>query len=362
MTNLEPNSWIKNLDVYVGGKSKAAKDVPAIKLSSNESALGPSPMAMEAYAAESLKLHRYPDASYTLLREKLAEKYDLEADRIICGMGSDEILKMVCRAYVQPGEEVIYSRHGFMMYPIAAKGVGGIPVEAPDVDYTAHVDSILDCITDRTRVIFLANPNNPTGTFLDRKEVQRLWENMPGNVLLVLDAAYAEFVENANYDAGLELINTADNVLMTRTFSKLYGLAALRVGWGYACKEVSETLDRTRDPFNVSSAAQVAAVAALEDEAFEEKAVAHNSKWRAWLETEITKLGLTAVPTQANFVLIHFPDAGKTAEAANEFLLSKGYILRWLPKQGLPDCLRLSVGLEEENRAVIRLLQEFLEQ
>lgn len=361
MTGMEPRPWLKKLEVYVGGTSKVGGEQKAVKLSSNESPLGPSPAAMEAYREQAENLHRYPDSSYHDLRAALAAKYDLDPTRIVCGVGSDEILKLACRAYVAPGDEVIYSRYGFMMYPIAAKSVGGIPVEAPDKDYTSDVDQLLAAVTERSRIIFLANPNNPTGTYVSAKEIERLHSNIPDNVLLVLDAAYAEFVEQDDYNAGLELAARAKNVLMTRTFSKLYGLAALRLGWGYACAEVAGTLDSIRDPFNVPTSAQAAGVAALQDTGFEQRAVAHNTQWLGWLSEAIGALGLHVVPSVANFILIRFPQGAKSAEAANDFLLKRGYILRWLPGQGLSDCLRLTVGTEEENRTVAALLKEFIE-
>ncbi|WP_339862799.1 histidinol-phosphate transaminase [Paremcibacter congregatus] len=363
MTGPEPRPWIKQLDVYVGGKSKTDGAVKCVKLSSNESALGTSPKALDAYHAEAKNLHRYPDASYHDLRAALAAKYDIEAEQILCGIGSDEVLKLACRAYLAPGDEVIFPRHSFMMYPIAAASYGGVPVEVDDVDYTANVDNMLAAVTDRTRIVFLANPNNPTGTVLSSGEVERLWRGLPDHVLLVIDGAYAEFIENEDYQDGIALVKKSKNVLMTRTFSKLYGLAALRLGWGYSCPEVAQILDSIRDPFNVPSATQVAGVAAIQDSEFETRARKYNSTWRAYLRAELIALGLDPVPSAANFILIRFPDtARKSAEAANDFLLSHGYILRWLPGQGLQDCLRLTVGTEEENKAVIQLLRDFMEQ
>jgi len=363
MSGLEPRPWIKNIDIYVGGKSQTDGVQQAVKLSSNESALGPSPLAMEAYLAEAEKLHRYPDASYHDLRNALAEKYDIAPQQIVCGIGSDEILKLACRAYLAPGDEVIFSKHSFMMYPIATTGFGGVPVEVDDTDFTGNVDNILAAVTDRTRIIFLANPNNPTGTYISAAEVERLWQNIPGSILLVLDGAYAEFVEKEDYQAGIELVRKSRNVLMARTFSKLYGLAALRLGWGYACPEIATVLDSIRDPFNVPAPTQVAGVAALKDVEFEEKAKSHNIKWRGYLETELEAMGLEPVPSVTNFILIRFPaEQDKSAEAANDFLLGKGYILRWLPGSGLGHCLRLTIGTEAQNREVIRLLKKFMEQ
>jgi len=231
-----------------------------------------------------------------------------------------------------------------------------------DTDYTTNVDNILAAVTARTRIIFLANPNNPTGTYISAVEVERLWRNIPNNVVLVLDGAYAEFVTADDFQAGIELVNKSNNVLMARTFSKLYGLAALRLGWGYACPEMARILDSIRDPFNIPSVTQAAGVAALSDQDFEQRARAHNTKWREYLRGELLGLGLEPIPSVANFILIRFPGKGdKTAEKANEFLLSRGYILRWLPGHGLADCLRLTVGTEDQNKGVIRLLKEFLE-
>ncbi|MBT5187293.1 MAG: aminotransferase class I/II-fold pyridoxal phosphate-dependent enzyme, partial [Kordiimonadaceae bacterium] len=290
-----------------------------------------------------------------------ALKYDIDPGRIVCGVGSDEILKLACRAYINPGDEVIYVSHSFSMYPIATKSVGGVPIEVADVNYTANVDNILNAITDKTRIIFLANPNNPTGTYIPISEVERLWKNVPNNILLVLDAAYAEFVEQDDYDAGIDLVERSTNILMTRTFSKLYGLAALRLGWGYACKEIADTLDKVRDPFNVPSSAQVAGVAALNDDQFEKKAIAFNNKWLKWLSSELSKLGLEAIPSVTNFILIKFKCDIKTACAANDYLLNHGYILRYYSGEDLDDCLRLTVGTEQQNQQVIALFKEFME-
>ncbi|MAU40844.1 MAG: histidinol-phosphate transaminase [Kordiimonas sp.] len=356
-----PRPWIDTLGIYQGGKSKIAGIDRAIKLSSNESALGPSPKAMAAYREEATQLHRYPDPIYHDLRAALAQKYDLDPGRIVCGLGSDEILKNLCRAYAAPSDEVIYSRYGFMMYPIAAQAVGAVPVEADDDNFVAHVDSLLAAVTDKTRIVFLANPNNPTGTYLSAQELDRLHAGLPTNVILVIDSAYAEYVNFDDYDAGLELVAKAPNVVMTRTFSKLYGLGSLRIGWGYAQSEIAAVLDKIRDPFNVSGPAQKAAIAALQDHEFEEKALAHNSYWRRWLSDELTALGLTVIPSAANFVLVRFADTTISAEQANNYLMQKGYILRWLPGQGLADCLRMTVGLQEENEAVIGHLKELMQ-
>ena len=361
MSEPKTHSWIEKLDVYVTGKSKANSEKPPVKLSANESALGPSPKAMAAYKNAAEDLHRYPDPAYQELRLTLAHKYKIDHKRIVCGVGSDEILKLVCRAYLKPGDEAVFVAHSFSMYPIAVTSVGGIPIEVDDVDYTANVDKILAAVNEKTKIIFIANPNNPTGTYLPNSEIERLWKNIPDSVLLALDAAYAEFINEEDYDAGISLVEKSQNVIMTRTFSKLYGLAALRLGWGYSCKEISETLDKIRDPFNVPSSAQIAGVEALKDTEFEKLSFDHNQKWRSWLMTELNSLNLTVIPSHTNFILFKFKDETKTAKAANDFLLSHGFILRYYSGQGLEKFLRLSVGTEAENKEVISLLKEFME-
>lgn len=361
MSEPKTHSWIEGLNVYVSGKFKVASFSNPVKLSANESALGPSPKAMKAYADAAPTLHRYPDPAYNDLRAAISNKYSIDKDRIVCGVGSDEILKLACRAYLKPGDEAIYVAHSFSMYPIAVKSVGGIPIEVRDELYTANVDNIITAITDKTKLVFLANPNNPTGTYLAKDEIERLWKNIPNHVLLVLDAAYAEFVSNEDYDAGIELVEKSKNVLMTRTFSKLYGLAALRLGWGYACTEISQTLDKIRDPFNVPSSAQVAGVAALNDVEFEKIAKKHTKKWREWLAVELTHLGFDVIPSSTNFILFEINQENKSAKEANDFLVSKGYILRYYNDQGLESFLRVTIGTENENKDLIRLLKEYLD-
>jgi len=363
MTGPEPHSWVNKLDVYVGGKSKVAGVDHVIKLSSNESPFGPSQKAVDAYIKAADSLRRYPDGASLDLREAIGAAHGLDPEQIICGLGSDEILKMACRAYAGPGDEVLYSRYGFMMYPIAARAVGATPVEAPDKDFVADVDAILARVTDRTKIIFLANPNNPTGTYMPRAEVERLVQGLPETVLLVLDAAYAEYVTRADYEAGDKLVDAYPNVIMTRTFSKLYGLAALRLGWGYSTPEIISVLNRMRDPFNVTTAAQVAGAAALADHGFVEQALAHNNHWLPLLTERLEDLGLEVVPSVTNFVLVRFPEKhGITAEGANNHLTANGVILRWLPGQGLGDCLRMTVGLDEENERALGLLEDYIKE
>jgi histidinol-phosphate aminotransferase len=358
----EPKPWIMDIAPYVPGKSKTDDGRKAIKLSSNENPLGTSPKARAAFAAAANSLERYPDASGTELREALAELHGLDPARIIYGNGSDEVLHLAAGAFAGPGDEIIYVNYGFTVYPIATRRVGAIPVVAPDADYATDVDAILACVTDKTRMVFIANPNNPTGTYASREEIARLHAGLRRDILLVLDHAYAEYIEGGLDDGGMELAKTQPNVLVTRTFSKLYGLAAERIGWGYGSAELIEAMHRIRLPFSITIAGTAAAIAALHDTDFVEHTRAHNAKWRRWFADEIAKLGnagLRAVPSQANFVLVLF-EGTLTAEAAYKGLMDQGYIVRWLPGQGLPHGLRITIGTEDETRAVAAILQQLV--
>jgi histidinol-phosphate aminotransferase len=348
------------IEAYVPGKSAAAGVAKIHKLSSNETPLGPSPKAVEAVrSADHLEL--YPDGSATRLREAIGAKYGLDPGRIVCGAGSDELLSLITHAYVGSGDEGIFSEHGFLVYRIAILGAGGVPVVAPEKDYRADVDAILAKVTDRTRIVYLANPNNPTGTYLPFDEVKRLHAGLPPHVVLVLDAAYAEYVRRNDYEAGLELVATAENVVMTRTFSKIYGLANLRLGWMVAPAPMVDAVNRIRGPFNLNGPAMEAGIAAIQDDAHVARAVEHNEQWLAWLAREIGGLGLTVTPSVGNFLLVHFPkEAGRTAKEADAFLSSRGLILRRIDAYGLPDALRLTVGGEEANRLVVETLRAFL--
>jgi histidinol-phosphate aminotransferase len=359
--SVKPRAGISTISPYVGGASFAPGVSHSIKLSSNESPLGPSPKAVEAFSAIAADLHRYPEGSARALREAIAARYGLNADRIVCGCGSDELLHMLAQAYLNEGDEVIYTEHGFLVYPIVTKAACAVARVAPERDLTASVDEILGLVSSRTRLVFVANPNNPTGTYLSASELRRLRAGLPDNVLLVIDAAYAEYVRKNDYEAGIEMVATSDNVVMTRTFSKIYGLAALRLGWAYCPADVADTLNRIRGPFNTSTAAQAAGVAALNDAAYMDRAVAHNEEWRNWLSAELTTLGLATTDSVANFVLIEFPDVdGRRAGDADRVLSSKGLLLRQVENYGLPNHLRLTVGLEEHNRAVVDVLRAFM--
>jgi histidinol-phosphate aminotransferase len=356
-----PRPGILDIAAYIPGRSKAVPGVRLHKLSSNETPLGPSPMATEAYRAAAGSLELYPDGAATALRNAIGAAYGLNPDRIICGAGSDEVLHLIANAYIGPGDEAIHTEHGFLVYPIAIRSMGGTPVVAPERDLTTDVDAILARVTDRTRVVFVANPNNPTGTYLPFREVRRLHAALPPTVLLVLDAAYAEYVRRNDYESGIELAGTAENVMMTRTFSKIYGLAGLRIGWGYGPAQVVDALNRIRGPFNVSAPAIAAGVAALGDRAHQDRAAAHNEEWLAKVTAAISALGLKVTPSVGNFILIHFADAkGKRAVDADAFLLPRGVVLRRVEAYGLPNALRMTIGTAEANETTIAALAAFM--
>jgi histidinol-phosphate aminotransferase len=356
----KPRPGVMNVAPYVGGLHSVDGVKNVIVLASNETPIGPSPDAIRAYQSAASVLHRYPDGHATELRSVLGRQFGCDKERIVCGAGSDEVIQLLIRAYSGQGDEVLYSRHGFSIYRIFATGVGATPVAAPEKVLTADVDALLSKVTERTRLVFLANPNNPTGSYLPTDELQRLRDGLPEHVLLVIDAAYAEYVNRNDYTAGIEMVDRHDNVVMTRTFSKIYGLAAVRLGWAYCPAAVADVLNRLRGPFNVNEPAQLAGIAALEDTKHIEASKAHNAKWLPWLTTALGGLGITAHPSVGNFVLAQFADAPR-AEAAYNFLLSRGIITRLVKSYDLPDCLRITVGLEREMRALADALGEHLE-
>lgn len=358
-----PKPWIASIAAYVPGRSKTDDGRKVTKLSANENPFGTGEKARKAFAEASADLAIYPDPVSAGLRDAIAAVHSLDSDRVICGTGSDELLHIAANAYAGPGDEIIHVRYGFSVYDIAARRIGATPVVAPDSDYGTDVDALLACVTDKTRVIFIANPNNPTGTFIAHNELARLHAALPLNVLLVVDQAYAEYVEPEEDDGALELARTAPNVLVTRTFSKIHGLAAERIGWGYAATEVIDMLNRIRGPFNVTAAGQAAAAAAIADSEWIEACRAHNSKWRAWLAAEMEALGnygLSVVPSKANFLLILFEGALK-AELVFQGLLQAGYAVRWLPNQGLANALRITIGSEEQMRDIVRTIRSIAE-
>lgn len=355
-----PRPGILDIAPYIGGDAKIPGVQRVIRLASNESALGPSPRAIAAYRALAEEIHRYPDGGAIELRQALGRHYGLDPDRIVCGSGSDELIGLLVRAYAGPGDEVLFGRHGFLMYPIAAMASGATPVMAPERNLTFDVDAVLARVTPRTRLVFIANPNNPTGTYIPHAELKRLHAGLPPDVLLVIDSAYAEYVRRNDYDPGTELVDAAGNVVMARTFSKIYALGGLRLGWVYCQPAIADVLHRVRNPFNVNAAAQAAGIAALEDVAAIDRARAHNDIWRPWLERELMALGLTVNPSVANFVLVRFPPPPHDAAAAFSFLQSRAILTRKVAAYGLAEWLRITIGTEEEMRAVVAAVRDFL--
>jgi histidinol-phosphate aminotransferase len=363
MTRPVSRASLSAIEPYVPGKSAAAgaAGAPVYKLSANETPLGPSPHAIEAVRRAAADISAYPEGSSRGLREAIGARFGLDPARVIAGAGSDQILELLALAFVGPGDEGVYSQHGFLEYRIVILAAGGAPVVAPETNYTANVDALLGCVTEKTKIVFLANPNNPTGTYLSAAEVARLADALPKHVLLVLDAAYAEYVEAEDYEAGVALAGARDNVVMTRTFSKIYGLAGLRLGWGYGPAHVIDALNRIRSPFNVSIPASVAGIAALEDRAHLDAAIAHNGIWRPWLVREIAALGLEVLPSVGNFLAIRFPeDLGRRAEDADAYLSRRGLVLRAISAYGMPEFLRLTVGSKDANERVVAALADFL--
>ncbi len=356
-----PRPGILEVAPYVGGEASVPGVKRVARLASNENPLGASPRAVAAYDALKDDLHRYPDGAATHLRQALAEAENLDPARIVCGAGSDELIALLVRGYAGPGDEVLHSAHGFLMYSIAARAAGATPVAAPERDLTADVEALLARVTARTRLVFLANPNNPTGSYLSAAQVRALRGGLPDRVLLVIDSAYAEYVEAADYTSGADLVEACDNLVMIRTFSKIHGLASLRLGWAYCSRAVAEVLNRLRGPFNVTQAAQAAGVAAIADKDHVARARRHNAQWRAWLAERLGAAGLHPHPSVGNFVLVEFSsDAARGAAAALAYLKGRGILVRAMAGYGLPECLRITIGTEAETRAVADALAEFM--
>ncbi len=362
MSSLVLKPGISFISPYIGGETGIAGANRIIKLSSNESALGPSPKAVSAMKSASSEAFRYPDGSCAELRTAIGKEHNLDPAQIVCGAGSDEIFSFLSRAYAGPGDEVIYNEHGFLMFPIVTHLVGATPVKVPEKNLRADIDAFLEAVTDKTRILFLANPNNPTGSYLPASQLTRLRKGLPDHVLLVLDGAYAEFVTASDYSSGTELVDANDNVVMTRTFSKIYGLGGVRLGWSYSPPEIADVLNRIRNPFNVSDLAQAAGLAALDDKDFVAHALDNNETLRAWTTSQLNTLGITVPPSVGNFILARFPlDEAHNAEAADTFLKLKGIIVRRMAGYGLPDSLRISIGIEEEMTALVDALSQFMD-
>src|SRR3954452_22184790 len=362
MSRPVPNPGILDIAPYTPGKSPVPEPGRKMfKLSASETPLGASPKAIAAYKDGVDHLEDYPEGTSRVLREAIGRAYGLDPNRIICGAGSDEILNLLAHTYLKQGDEAISTTHGFLVYPIATMANGATNVVAAETDFTCNVDAILQKVTPRTRLVWLATRNTPTGTSLPFDEVKRLRSGLPPNVLLVLDAAYSDYVSRNDYEQGIELVATTENTVMTHTFSKIHGLAALRIGWMFGPAHIVDAVNRIRGPFNVSAPAMLAAVAAIEDTAHVQMSRAHTEHWRNWLTEEITKLGLKVTPSVANFVLIHFPqDKGKTSAEADAYLTKRGLVLRGLNNYQLPHALRLTIGTEEANRLVLEALRAFM--
>ena len=353
---IRPQPGIMDIALYVGGTSHVAGMANALKLSSNENPFGPSDRVKEAFQRSVHSLHRYPNTDHASIRAAIAEVHRLDAGRIICGVGSDEIITFLCQAYAGPKDEVVFTEHGFLMYRISALAVGATPVEVGERERTADVDAILAACNHRTRLVFIANPNNPTGTMISAAEVARLAEGLPPKAILVLDGAYAEYVEG--YDGGAALVDARSNVVMTRTFSKIYGLGGLRIGWGYGPKAIIDVLNRIRGPFNLSSTALDAAEAAVRDQDHVNKCRSENARMRTWLAQALAELGVPSDTSMANFVLARFASADE-AEACDAFLLGQGLIVRRVAGYKLPHCLRITVGDESGCRRVAHAVAQF---
>ncbi len=353
-----PKSGVMKIAPYVPGKSSAPLVKQTIKLSSNESRLGASPMAIDALGGLGKNLASYPDASSKGLKNALAQVHGLNADQLVIGAGSDEILHLLAQVYLGEGDEAIISQYGFLMYPIAILGAGAKPVVAPDRDYVVDVEAMLGAVTPATKMVFLANPNNPTGTYLNAGELKRLHQGLPKSVLLVVDCAYAEYVTAEDYSVGIDLVEANENVVMVRTFSKM-GLAALRIGWMLGPEKIVDALNRLRGPFNINMAAQMAGEAAARDVQFTTRLKDHNEKWRSWLGARLHGNGIRVLPSQGNFILAMFDkDAGVSAVQANEALLAQGVVVREMGAYGLPDALRISIGTASAMEKVAQILKD----
>ncbi|EIE52521.1 histidinol-phosphate aminotransferase [Salipiger aestuarii] len=356
MAGIEPQPGIMDIALYVGGKSSVDGVSNVIKLSSNENPFGPSPAAQDAVRRVVHEIHRYPSTDHAELRTAIAEVHGLQSSRIICGVGSDEVLQFLAQAYAGPGDEVIHTEHGFAMYAILAQSVGATPVEVAERERVVCVDTILAACSDRTKLVFIANPNNPTGTMIGLAEIERLADNLPPQAILVLDGAYADYVEG--YDGGARLVESRQNVIMTRTFSKLYGLGGMRVGWGYGPQYIIDVLTRIRQPFNLSSVALKAAEAAIRDTAHVEKSREENTRWRAWLAEALAEHGVPSDASTANFVLARFGSPDE-AGACDTFLQSQGILVRRVTGYKLPAALRITVGDEASCRRVAHCIGLF---
>jgi len=359
MTKIEVQPGIMKIALYQGGQSTVEGVSDIVKLSSNENPYGAGDAAKEAFRKSGLNLHRYPNTDHADLRDAIAEVHKLNAEQIICGVGSDEVLQFIAQSFAGPGDEVIYTEHGFSMYPILAHACGATPVKVAERERVVDVDAILNACTEKTKIVFIANPANPTGTMIGGNEVARLADGLPEGCILVHDGAYTEYVEG--HDGGAALVESRDNVIMTRTFSKIYGLGGLRIGWGYGPKALIDVLNRVRQPFNLSDMQMQVAEVAVRDTEFVERCRKDNARWRAWLAEALAELGVPSDTSCANFILARFASEDE-ASACDEFLKKQGVIVRKVAGYGLPNCLRITVGDEAGCRRVAHAVKSFKEQ
>ncbi|MEE2525998.1 histidinol-phosphate transaminase [Hyphobacterium sp. HN65] len=358
---LQPRPGILDIKPYKPGAADAPGIANPVKLSSNENPMGCSPLARSAFEASSKNLNLYPDGGATRLRAAIGKAYNLDPARIVCGTGSDELLQLLGRAYLAPGDKVVQSQYGFLVYRLVAMQSGAELVSAPETNFTTDVDAVLQVAGEDARIVFIANPNNPTGTYISHDEIRRLREGLPENTLLVVDEAYAEYVDRPDYETAFDLAREYDNVVVTRTFSKIHGLAALRLGWAYADGSIIDVLNRVRGPFNVNLPAIEAGIAAIEDTDFQQRSAEHNRQGLAYMHQQLGGLGLDVTPSVGNFVLVHFPETkGKTAAEADAFLTRKGLIVRPVAPYGLPNSLRITIGLDADNHKIVEALTEFM--
>ena len=356
MSKLVPQPGIMDIAPYVPGLSKARGSGPIAKLSSNETPLGTSDLAIEAYRASAPDLHRYPDGSAEKMRLAIGQRFNLDPNRIVCGNGSDDLIYLLAGAFSGGGHEVLFPRYSFAMYEIAAQSVGATPIAAADEELGSNVDNLLEGVTAQTKVCFLANPNNPTGTYLTRSEINEILDKLPKNIIMVLDGAYAEYVTKEDYDNGFSLVDQFENIILTRTFSKAYGLAGLRLGWCYTSKKVSTILNKVKGPFNTQSLSQEMAIIALEDKEYLDQIVKNNQVVKDWFENELRKINIKTNPSEGNFTFVEMTQ--EEVKNISSHLASTGIIVRELGSYGLPNCLRITIGTKEEMEATIHSLKQ----
>ena len=354
----KPNKIVA--EKYVTGLSKFRNKTTKVKLSANESALGPSPKAIKEYLRLSKNFKRYPDSEGINLRKTIAKKFKLDLNRIILGSGSDQILELICKAFLRKGDEVIVPKYSFLIYRLYSQMNGAKVLYSKEKNFTIFVDEILKMVTKKTKIVFLANPNNPTSTYVDKKKLLFLRKKLRSNILLVVDDAYFEYVKQKDYSSGLQLFSNFKNVIVTRTFSKIYGLAGLRVGWGYGSKEIINSLNQYKPPFNINSPALSAAEAAIKDNAWLNKEIKHVKKWNDKFFKEFEKLNIETNKSFTNFLLINFDKVKKNSSIIFRLLAGAGILVRKMDNYGIKNSLRVTIGKNEENKKLILKLKKVI--